>query len=90
MPGASARQAMLVGQYTSGGVTHGFKLSGNQYVTIDELKIRDVDAYHAFYDFTEAQVMFWQLYVDQHGVLRAVDWQSNVRVRWYPHWRSWQ
>lgn len=53
-----------------------------QLLTIDDLKARDLRAYHAFMDFTEAQTMFWQLSVGSDGDLWAVDYQMDTRVQW--------
>jgi hypothetical protein len=61
-----------------------------QLLTIDELKARDLRAYNAFMDFTEAQPMFWQLSVGPDGDLRAEDYQMDARVQWIAEIGLWQ
>lgn len=61
-----------------------------QRLTIDDLRERDQRAYDAFMDFTEAQTMFWELCVDQAGVLWAEDWQMDARVQWMRSIGQWQ
>lgn len=61
-----------------------------QRLTIDELKVRDLRAYHAFMDFTEAQTMFWELSVGPEGDLWAEDWQMDTRVQWVAAIGLWQ
>lgn len=61
-----------------------------QRLTLDELRARDVRAYHAFMDFTEAQTMFWELSVGPAGDLWAEDWQMDARVQWVPEIGLWQ
>ena len=61
-----------------------------QLLTIDELKIRDLRAYNAFMDFTEAQTMFWQLSVGPEGDLWAEDRQMDARVQWVAAIGLWQ
>lgn len=47
-------------------------------------------AYLAFMDFTEAQTMWWELTVDEHGVYRATDHGMLVIVRWNPAAGEWR
>ncbi len=61
-----------------------------QFLTIDELKARDLRAYNAFMDFTEAQTMFWQLSIGPEGDLWAVDYQMDTRVQWIAQIGLWQ
>ena len=61
-----------------------------QSLTIEELKVRDIRAYYAFMDFTEAQTMFWELSVGPAGDLWAEDWQMDTRVEWVASIGLWQ
>lgn len=61
-----------------------------QLVTLDELRARDVQAYAAFMEFTEAQTMFWELSVGPAGDFWAVDWGMDTRVQWVPVIGQWQ
>jgi hypothetical protein len=60
-----------------------------QHLTLDELRARDVQAYAAFMDYTEAQTMFWELSVGLAGDLWAEDWQMDTRVQWVPAIGQW-
>jgi len=61
-----------------------------QLLSLDELRTRDIRAYDAFMDFTEAQTMFWELSVGPAGDFWAEDWQMDVRVQWVPTIGQWQ
>jgi hypothetical protein len=61
-----------------------------QRLTIDDLKARDLRAYNAFMDFTEAQTMFWELSVGPQGDLWAEDHQMDARVQWVAQIGLWQ
>jgi hypothetical protein len=61
-----------------------------QPLTLDELRERDIKAYAAFMDFTEAQTMFWELSVGPAGDFFAEDWQMDASVQWVPAIGQWQ
>jgi hypothetical protein len=61
-----------------------------QKLTIDELRERDIRAYNAFMDFTEAQTMFWELSVGPAGDLWAEDRQMDTRIQWVASIGLWQ
>lgn len=61
-----------------------------QRLTLADLQARDVRAYHAFMDFTEAQTMFWELSVGSAGDIWAEDWQMDARIQWVPEIGRWE
>jgi hypothetical protein len=65
------------------------KSESRQRLTLDELRARDVQAYAAFMDFTEAQTTAWELSVGPAGDLWAEDWQMDARVQWVPAIGQW-
>lgn len=61
-----------------------------QPLTLGELRERDIKAYAAFMEFTDAQTMFWELSVGLVGDFWAVDWGMDTRVQWVPAIGQWQ
>ena len=65
-------------------------MTARQRLTLDDLRARDLRAYYAFMDFTEAQTMFWELSVGTAGDIFAEDHQMGARVQWVPAIGLWQ
>lgn len=61
-----------------------------QRLTLEDLRARDVRAYHAFMDFTEAQTLPWELSIGAAGDIFAEDYQTDDRVQWVPAIGLWQ